>query len=105
MALGVPLAFLPRRNIILVVCRSGYDTSAMGLSRTSALPRLRARRLMSIFSARSAVGLLSPPGVVNREEAPVLYVKSIRTLALKARAPKWFKRSSDGDGSRYTVWS
>ena len=50
---------------MLVVCKSGNGTSAIGLSRTSALPRLRARRLMSIFSARSAVGLLSPRVAVN----------------------------------------
>ena len=57
---------------MLVVCKSGNGISAMGLSRTSALPRLRARRLASVLSASNAVGLLSPPGVVNRDEAPVL---------------------------------
>src|SRR3989454_155299 len=37
---------------MLVVCKSGNGTSAMGLSRTSALPRLRARRV-----AGAAVGV------------------------------------------------
>src|SRR2546426_8583664 len=65
--LGVPPEFLPRRNRRLVVY--WLVASSMGLSWTSALPRLRARRLMSVFSPRRDVGWLSPPGVENRDRS------------------------------------